>query len=137
MSSSNNLTLNTLSKESSAQLLGTGKSLAWDEFQNPDGLSSEESSPVKAAVTATAAADNSLFQATGMSTATAASLRDLLEKTNLNWETNYLCSPIGTDEKNSFLTLLCIFDLSRSSIVDLDPKIFEKPDLNAKTVRVV
>jgi hypothetical protein len=109
MSSSNNLTLNTLSKESSAQLLGTGKSLAWDEFQNPDegGLSSGESSPVKAAaMTATAAADSSLFQATGMSTATAASLRDLLEKTNLNWETNYLCSPIGMKENAFFFYIL-------------------------------
>jgi hypothetical protein len=47
---SGNLTLNTLSREASAHLFGTGKSLTWDEFQNPedDGLLSAENSPSKA-----------------------------------------------------------------------------------------
>ena len=101
-SGNNNLTLNTLSRECSAQLLGTGKSLAWDEFQNPDDLNSEENSPAKAATAAGVNGrllDNSLFQTTTTSTAAAASLRDLLEKTNLNWENNYFCSPIGMGER--------------------------------------
>jgi hypothetical protein len=47
---SGNLTLNTLSREASAHLFGTGKSLTWDEFQNPedDALLSAENSPSKA-----------------------------------------------------------------------------------------
>ncbi len=92
---SGNLTLNTLSREASAQLFGTGKSLTWDEFQNTDGLISEDNSPSKTAPTACGRLlETSLFQTTETSTAAAASLRDLLEKTNLNWD-NYLCSPIG------------------------------------------
>ena len=90
---SGNLTLNTLSREASAHLFRTGKSLTWDEFQNPedDGLLSVENSPSKAAA---AALDVSLFQTETTSTAAAASLRDLLDKANLNWD-NYLGSPIG------------------------------------------
>jgi hypothetical protein len=94
---SGNLTLNTLSREASAHLFGTGKSLTWDEFQNPedDGLLSAENSPSKAAVAAAATAlDVSLFQTETTSTAAAATLRDMLDKANLNWD-NYLGSPIG------------------------------------------
>jgi len=106
---SGNLTLNTLSREASTHLLGTGKSLTWDEFQNPDDvLLSTENSPSK---TAAAALNTSLFQTTAFSTAAAASLRDMLDKANLNWD-NYLGSPIGMSRQFLFscsFTLLVLY----------------------------
>ncbi len=120
---SGNLTLNTLSREASAHLFGTGKSLTWDEFQNPedDGLLSAENSPSKAAVAA-AALDVSLFQTETTSTAAAASLRDMLDKANLNWD-NYLGSPIGMDISfYLFINSMCRFvpSLFRSFQADQD-----------------
>ena len=100
-SANDNVTLNTLSREASIQLLGTGKSLTWDEFQTPDHdeFNSEENSPGGGKTALLPAAtqqllETSLFQNNTTSTAAAASLRDLLDKANLNWG-NYLCSPIG------------------------------------------
>jgi hypothetical protein len=50
--------------------------------------------PWSKAAVAAAALDVSLFQTETTSTAAAASLRDMLDKANLNWD-NYLGSPIG------------------------------------------
>ena len=92
---------NTLNRpETSLPLLGTAKSLTWEEFRNLEELnwSSTESSPRRETSFKTVSLDNTYLQP--CTSTAAASLQHLLQQANFNSQNFYFYSPVGKGKES-------------------------------------